>query len=96
MTDYKPTLFDRHGPDARHLLQAWGYGLLIFGVTTGTLITRIGLRWWVIPVGAGFGALSGGAGWFIGKLIGNGWKAVAVDGSSTPYTNQFHTSSRSS
>jgi hypothetical protein len=89
VTEYKPTLFDRHGPDAGHILQAWGYGLLIFGLTTGTLLARIGFRWWVLPVGAGFGALGGGAGWLFGKVIGDGWKKVAVDGSSTPYTNQF-------
>lgn len=89
MTDYKPTLFDRHGPDAGHLLQAWGYGLLIFGLTTGALMAEIGFRWWVLPVGAGLGALGGGAGWFFGSVIGDGWKAVAVDGSSTPYANQY-------
>lgn len=89
MTAYKPTLFDRHGPEAGHFLQAWGYGLLIFGLTAGTLIARIGFRWWELPVAAGLGALGGGAGWFIGSVIGNGWKAVAVDGSSTPYTNQY-------
>ncbi|HEY2162750.1 MAG TPA: hypothetical protein VGH04_02110 [Gemmatimonadaceae bacterium] len=86
---YKPTLFDRHGPDAEHLLKAWGYGLLIFGLTTGTLMARIGFRWWELPVGAGFGALGGGAGWFIGNVLGDGWKAVAVDGLSTPYERQF-------
>lgn len=89
MTPYKPTLFDRHGPDAGHFLHAWGYGLLIFGLTTGTLMAQIGFRWWELPVGAGLGALGGGAGWFIGTFIGDGWKAVAVDGSSTPYERQF-------
>jgi hypothetical protein len=89
MTAYKPTLFDRHGPDAGHFLQAWGYGLLIFGVTTGALMAKIGFRWWVLPVGAGFGALGGGSGWFIGTMFGDGWKAVAVDGLSTPYERQF-------
>ncbi len=86
---YKPTLFDRHGPDAGHLLQAWGYGLLIFALTTGTLMARVGFRWWELPVGAGLGALGGGIGWFIGSVIGDAWNAVAVDGSSTPYERQF-------
>jgi hypothetical protein len=89
MPPYKPTLFDRHGPDAAHILHAWGYGLLIFGLTTGTLMTQIGFRWWELPLGAGLGALAGGAGWFVGSVIGSGWKAVAVDGSSTPYERQF-------
>ena len=88
VTAYKPTLFDRHGPDAGHILQAWGYGLLIFGLTTGGVIAEIGFRWWVLPVAAALGAFGGGAGWFVGKAVGDGWKTVAVDGSSTPYANQ--------
>lgn len=86
---YKPTLFDRHGPDAGPLLQAWGYGLLIFGLTTATLMARIGFRWWEVPLGAALGLLGGGAGWFIGGTIGKTWKSIAVDGSSTPYERQF-------
>jgi hypothetical protein len=89
MNPYKPTLFDRHGPDAAHLLQAWGYGLLIFVVVTGVLMSQIGFRWWELPVGAGFGVLGGGSGWFIGFALGGAWKRVAVDGSSTPYERTF-------
>ena len=89
MTEYKPTLFDRYGPEASHFLTAWGYGVLIFGLVTGVLMARIGFHWWELPVGAGFGAIGGGGGWFIGSVIGGGWKAVAVDGSSTPYERQF-------
>ncbi len=89
MPPYKPTLFDRHGPEAGNLLHAWGYGLLVFGLVSGTLIARIGFVWWVLPVGAGFGVLAGGSGWFIGHVTGGAWKHVAVDGSSTPYERQF-------
>ena len=89
MTEYKPTLFDRQGPDATHFLEAWGYGVLIFGLVTGVLMARIGFHWWEPLVGAGFGAMGGGAGWFIGNGFGVTWKAVAVDGSSTPYERQF-------
>ena len=89
MNPYKRTLFDRHGPDAAHLLQAWGYGLLIFVVVTGALMSQIGFRWWELPVGAGFGVLGGGSGWFIGFALGGAWKRVAVDGSSTPYERTF-------
>ena len=86
---YKPTLFDRRGPDAAQLLQALGLGLLVFGVTSGGFLLQIGFHWWELPVGAGAGALSGSFGWFIGNAVGGGWKRVAVDGSSTPYERQF-------
>ena len=89
MTPYKPTLFDRHGPDAANTLHALGLGMLVFGVTTGTLMTQIGFHWWELPVGAGVGAVCGSVGWFVSDVIGNGWKQIAVDGSSTPYERQF-------
>jgi hypothetical protein len=89
MTPYKPTLFDRRGPDAANTLHALGLGLLVFGVTTGTLMTQVGLHWWELPVGAGAGAVCGSVGWFVSEAIGSGWKQIAVDGSSTPYERQF-------
>ncbi len=89
MAPYKPTLFDRHGPDAGQFLRAWGYGLLVFGLVSGTLFARIGFRWWVLPIGALFGAVAGGSGWLIGTVFGDAWKHVAVDGASTPYEPQF-------
>jgi hypothetical protein len=89
MTPYKPTLFDRRGPDAAQLLQAWGFALLVFGVTTGGFMLQIGFHWWELPVGAGAGALAGVVGWFVGEMTGGAWKRVAVDGSSTPYERQF-------
>src|SRR5262249_62392583 len=89
MTQYRPTLFDRRGPDAAHLLQALGLGLMVFGVTTGALMSQIGFQWWELPVGLGVGAVCGSVGWAIGEAVGVGWKHVAVDGSSTPYERQF-------
>jgi hypothetical protein len=89
MNPYKPTLFDRRGPDAAQLLQALGLGLLVFGVTSGALMLQIGFHWWELPVGAGAGALSGSVGWFLGEAVGGGWRRTAVDGSSTPYERQF-------
>lgn len=89
MTQYKPTLFDRHGPAAEGILKAWGYGLLVFGLVSGVLIMQIGFVWWELPLGAGFGALAGGSGWLAGHIFGTAWKHVAVDGSSTPYERQF-------
>lgn len=86
---YQPTLFDRRGPEAATLLQALGLGLMVFGVTTGALMSQIGFHWWELPVGLGAGAVCGSVGWVIGEAVGNGWKQVAVNGSSTPYERQF-------
>ena len=89
MTPYQPTLFDRHGPDAARVLQALGLGIMVFGVTTGTLMSQVGFHWWELPVGFAAGAVSGSVGWVVAEGVGNGWKRVAVDGSSTPYERQF-------
>ncbi len=89
MSTYKPTLFDRHGPDAANILRALGFGIPIFFVTTGVLLSQIGSHWWGIPVSLGGGALVGSVGWLVGEAFGRGWKHVAVDGSSTPYEPQF-------
>ena len=89
MTAYKPTLFDRHGPAAREIVRAWAYGLMVFGLTVGTLASQIGFHWWTLAVGAAAGALVGGSSWLLGEFVGSTVKRVAVDGSSTPFANQF-------
>jgi len=89
MSPYKPTLFDRRGPEAANFLHTLGLGLMVFGVTVGALLSQIGFHWWELPVGAAAGALSGGFGWFLSEAVGGAWKHVTVDGSSTPYVRQF-------
>ena len=89
VTRYKPTLFDRHGPDAANILRASGWGLLIFFATCGVVTSQIGPHWWALPAGAGAGALLASAGWFTAEALGRAWRHVAVDGSSTPYERQF-------
>jgi hypothetical protein len=86
---YKPTLFDRHGPAAAEMLRAFGYGVMVFGIVGGVLTTRVGFRWWTLPVAAAAGLIAGGAGWLIGEMVGNTWKRFMVDGSSTPYKEQY-------
>ena len=86
---YKKSLFDRHGPDAGMILRAWGYGVMVFGTVTGVLFARIGFHWWVLPTGIASGAIAVGAGWGIGELSGRAWKHIAVDGTSTPYKEQY-------
>jgi hypothetical protein len=89
VTDYKPTLFDRHGPAAREIVRAWIYGLMVFGLTLGGFAIEIGFRWWTLVAAAVAGAVTGGATWALSELVGGAVKHIAVDGSSTPYVNQF-------
>jgi tetratricopeptide (TPR) repeat protein len=86
---YKKTLFDRHGPGAVQHLRAFGYGLMVFGLVTGTLLSRVGWQWWVLPVGVIAGAAVGGMGFVLGELAGGTWKHFVVDGASTPYKEQY-------
>src|SRR5580765_7385511 len=86
---YKPTLFDRHGPAAVQVVRAWGYGVMVFGLVTGALLSQVGFQWWVPVAGVLSGVVAGGAGWAIGELAGGVWKRLSVDGASTPYTEQY-------
>jgi hypothetical protein len=86
---YKTTLFDRHGPAAAEMLRAFGYGLMVFGVVAGVLISQTGFHWWTFPIAIGAGVIAGGAGWIIGEMAGSAWKRITVDGASTPYQEQY-------
>jgi hypothetical protein len=86
---YKPTLFDRHGPAAYQIVVGVAYGVMIFGLVTGVLLSQVGFKWWVPIAGAIVGTAAGGAGWAIGELAGGAWKRFAVDGTSTPYKEQY-------
>lgn len=87
--EYKPTLFDRHGPTAAEILRAFAYGLMVFGLTTGVLFLEAGLHVWSVLIGIAAGAAAGGVSWFLGELAGGAWKRVTVDGTSTPYREQY-------
>ena len=97
-TDYKTTLFDRHGAAAADILRVWGYGLMVFGITMGAIsleMTAGGatptLWQWLeaLGVSAMLGAVTGCAGLLISRGVGKGWKHVMVDGSTTPYEEQY-------
>lgn len=87
--EYKRTLFDRHGPAASDYLRAWGYGFTVFGLTSAALMLRVGFRWWTIPMGLLAGAAAAGATLAIVHAAGRTWEHVMMDGSSTPYAEQY-------
>lgn len=86
---YKTTLFDRHGPAAADYLRAYGYGLMVCGLVISIGGTELGFSVVLIAVGVASGflvsvvalALSGAVGWT--------WKRFMVDGTSTPYVEQY-------
>jgi tetratricopeptide (TPR) repeat protein len=86
---YKRTLFDRHGPAALDYIRAWSYGAMVFGLTAAVLTVRIGFKWWTIPVGLAAGVAAGTLGLFMANAMGGAWKHLMVDGSSTPYVEQY-------
>ncbi len=86
---YRLTLFDRHGPDALSLLRAFSYGLMVFGLMTGVLFLETGFHWWVLPLALAAGVATGGFGLVLGGLAGGAWKHLMVDGTSTPYVEQY-------
>jgi len=91
-------LFDRHGAAAADIIRAWGYGLMVFGITMGAISFEMAgggakptLWQWLeaLGVSAVLGAVTGFAGLLIGRSVGKGWKHLMVDGSTTPYEEQY-------
>lgn len=87
--EYKPTLFDRHGPDAYTMLVSAGYGVL----GAGTLAIVLGLYGLLNP-GTLVACVVGGyaiyaiAQWS-GGVVERTVRRIALDGTSTPYKEQY-------
>lgn len=89
MTEYKPTLLDRHGPAAMDRIRALSFGAMVFGLTFGALALETGFSVWTFvcpPIAA---AVTAGMAFLLSKAAGDGWHKVAMSGASTPYEEQF-------
>ena len=89
MTEYKPTLLDRHGPAAMARLQALSYGAMVFALTFGALALETGLSIWTFVCPPVVAVLTAGIAFGLGKAAGDGWHHIAMSGASTPYEEQF-------
>ena len=56
---YKPTLFDRHGADAALYIKASAWGIMVFGLTAGAIISQRGLSIASLFIGLTAGAVAG-------------------------------------
>lgn len=88
-SEYKPTLFDRHGPGAADYLRAWAYGLMVFGVSLSAFTLQRGFSLAALFGCAFAGIATAGVGLVVGQAVGGAWKRALVDGTSTPYKEQY-------
>jgi tetratricopeptide (TPR) repeat protein len=89
--EYKPTWFDRNGPDAGTKLRAYAYGAMVFGITmsagsfAGVPLGFVGL----VVVAAAFGAAVSALSLFLSNSAGAAYRHLMVNGSTTPYKEQY-------
>jgi tetratricopeptide (TPR) repeat protein len=95
---YKRTLFDRLGPDAANIIRAVSYGMIVFAFTLPMFATAAQKHqpplgaWtfpWVVGCSLGTALFAGGFGLGVAHLVAKTWKHFAVDGTSTPYKEQY-------
>lgn len=88
-SEYKPTFFDRHGPGGADPLRAGALGLFIAGISISALALEGFFSVWTVLASAAAGAVAGAAGFGASRVVGGAWKRIAVDGTSTPYVEQY-------
>ena len=89
MSEYRKTLFDRHGPGALERIRTAAYGGMVFGATFGVLALAMGLTIWTFVYSLIAGAATAAATFWLSNAAGGTWTAVALSGASTPYEEQY-------
>lgn len=87
---YRPTLFDRKGPDAGYQIRAAASGLMVFALVLSTLLLvshRLSLGGVIVAAIAG--VVPYGASMMLAEGAGGAWHRLMVSGASTPYEEQF-------
>lgn len=87
--EYKPTLFDRHGAAAGDYLHAGAYGLLVAGLSIAALAIEGYFSIMTVIACGILGVAVFGFAIGLSQTVGSTWRRVAVDGSSTPYKEQY-------
>jgi tetratricopeptide (TPR) repeat protein len=87
--EYKPTFFDRHGPDAANIMMGAVWGGVVFILSFFAIILRLG------PSPMGFaaaiigGGLAGSGGLWFGSAAGAIMRRFTAGGDTTPYIEQY-------
>ena len=90
MSEYQPTLFDRHGPATADRVKAASYGVTVFGLVFGVLTLASGhLSFWTLLWAVAAGGATAAFGIGIGSAAGKTWHTLMASGASTPYENQY-------
>lgn len=87
---YRPTLFDRKGPDAGYQIRAAAAGLMVFALVLSTLLLvshRLSLGGVVVAAIAG--VIPYGTSMMLAEGAGGAWHRLMASGASTPYEEQF-------
>ena len=89
MEEYKPTLFDRHGPAALDRVRIVAYAAMVFGLTFAALALEQGLSistfvWSLIAA-----VMAGGAVHLLAKAVGDGAAALATGRRGSSSETQF-------
>ena len=88
-SSYKPTFFDRHGPEGEHRLKIAGWGVSVFGLATAACLLRGASIQLTLMISLTLSILTLlGTSWIL-RATGLGATYVLHGGSSTPYQDQF-------
>ena len=88
-SSYKVTLFDRLGPDAGIHVKAFGYGMLVFGITFGVCLLRGVPLLVTLIASVTLGVFARYGGMWITERAGATMRYFTSGGSSTPYEESF-------
>ena len=103
--EYRKTLFDRHGPDAMHLLTAGGFAVMAFFIGLGAFsyffsmcgcATPGNQMLWAVGLSLVLAATAGGAGIMTGRMWRRGGGISRSTGRPRRTKNSTRTSNRSS
>jgi tetratricopeptide (TPR) repeat protein len=87
--EYKPSFFDRNGPEAAQKMVAYVYGGMVFIVMLALGSFLFGPSLAVLGFAAGGTALLVGFTLGLSRGAGAAYKRALVDGASTPYVEQY-------
>ncbi len=88
-TEYKPTWFDKHGPEGAMALRTLPYAVIGFVFAFGAVLAISGFHWWSLPAGLAAGLFAGYFPIMLGHGAGRTYQHLMMDGTSTPYVEQY-------